>query len=62
MKISRLSALLLVGVLILTHIFLDQQFHPTVPAAEEAVLPEPEIQIPAISSPPKAPALHAHYA
>lgn len=62
MKLSRLSALLLVGVLIFTHIFLDQQFHPFVPIADEAVLPEPEIQIPAISSPPKAPTLHAHYA
>ena len=62
MKLSRLSALLLVGVLILAHIFLDQQFHPFVPTAEEAVLPEPEIHIPAISSPPKAPTLHAHYA
>ena len=62
MKLSRLSALLLVGVLILAHIFLDQQFHPFVPVADEAVLPEPEIQIPAISSYPKAPTLHAHYA
>lgn len=62
MKLSKLSALLLVGVLILAHIFLDQQFHPFVPAVKEAVLPEPEIHIPAISSPPKAPTLHAHYA
>ncbi len=62
MKLSRLSALVLLGVLIIAHIFLDQEYHPSLSSSCEAVLPEPKIQIPATSSLPKPPSLHAHYA
>lgn len=62
MKLSRLSALLLFGVLVIAHIFLDQQSHPDSLTPQKAVLPEPEIQIPATASLPSPPSLHATYA
>ena len=62
MKLSRLSALLLLGVLVITHIFLDHQSHPYSQAPQKAVLPEPEIQIPATATLPSPPVLHASYA
>lgn len=62
MKLSRLSTLLLFGVLVIAHIFLDREAHPASSALHEAVLPEPRIQIPATSALPKEPVLHARYA
>lgn len=62
MKLSRLSALLLLGVLVITHILLDHPSHPYLQAPQKAVLPEPRIQIPATAALPSAPSLHATYA
>lgn len=62
MKLSRLSTLLLMGVLVIAHIFLDSESHPYNLAPQKAVLPEPKIQIPATSALPAAPSLHASYA
>lgn len=62
MKLSRLSALLLLGVLVIAHILLDQETHPQSLVSPKAVLPEPKIQIPATTALPQAPTLHAKYA
>lgn len=62
MKLSRLSALLLLGVLVMAHIFWVQETHPVHSLSQKAILPEPKIQIPATSAPPRFPSLHAHYA
>lgn len=62
MKLSRLSALLLLGVLVIAHILLDQETHPQSLVPPNAILPEPKIQIPATAALPEAPTLHARYA
>lgn len=62
MKLSRLSALLLLGVSIFFHIFLDQTFFSPSPTNYESTFPEPQIQIPAATAKPDSPSLHATYA
>lgn len=62
MKLSRLSALLLLGASIFFHIFLDQTFFAASPANYEVTFPEPQIQIPATTAKPDSPSLHATYA
>lgn len=62
MKLSRLSALLLLGASIFFHIFLDQTYSAVSPTDYEATFPEPKIQIPAATAKPDSPSLHATYA
>lgn len=62
MKLSGLSALLLLGVLVFAHIWLDQEIHPRTSVHQNTVLPEPEIRIPATASTPEISSLHAKYA
>lgn len=62
MKLSRLSAYLLLAASIFFHIFLDQTYFAPSPTRYEATLPEPRIQIPAATEKPDSPSLHATYA
>lgn len=62
MKLSRLSTLLLLWVLVIAHILLDQEMHPQSFTLPDAILPEEKIRIPATAALPEAPVLHAKYA
>lgn len=62
MKLSWISSFLLLGVLIVAGIFFDSGFYQKDTPAVVTRLPEPQIQIPATTSAPQAPALNAKYA
>lgn len=62
MKLSWLSSLLLLGVLIIAGFFFDSGMYQPSESTIPIRLPEPQIQIPATTSAPKAPTLNAQYA
>ena len=62
MKLTRLSSILLLGVLIVAGIFFDSETCQPSNSAILTNLPEPQIRIPATTSVPKAPSLNAAYA
>lgn len=62
MKLSWISSFFLLGVLIVAGIFFDSGFYQEDTPAVITRLPEPQIQIPATTSAPKAPTLNAKYA
>lgn len=62
MKLSWLSSILLLGVLIAAGIFFDSGTYPVDNPTALRRLPEPQIQIPATTSAPQAPTLNAKYA
>lgn len=62
MKLSWLSSLLLLGVLIVAGIFFDSGIYEQSDSAIPVKFPEPQIQIPATASAPAPPSLNAAYA
>lgn len=62
MKLSWFSSIILFAVLVIAGIFFDTQMNQTAKTTISCRLPEPQIQIPATTSAPQAPALNAKYA